>query len=136
LKLTQNKKYSYDILSALSLINLGEWKPDIKKENKKEIIKIESDKADLSLNCYPNPFNPVTTISFNLVKSGYVTLKIYDMIGREVKTLISETKAIGSCIIPFDGSRLASGSYIYRLSVIPDNGGKEIIIQKNMQIIK
>jgi hypothetical protein len=68
---------------------------------------------------YPNPFNPTTTINFQLQKAGSVSLKVYDMLGREVATLVSEYKGPGSYSTIFDASRLSSGTYIYRLSVVP-----------------
>lgn len=64
---------------------------------------------------YPNPFNPVTNIKYNLPKDVLVTIKIYDMLGREIKTLISENKNAGSYIVTFNGSELASGIYFYRI---------------------
>ncbi len=69
---------------------------------------------DLKQN-YPNPFNPVTNIKFDLPKDIFVTIKIYDILGREVKTLINEFKNAGSYIISFNGSELASGVYFYRI---------------------
>jgi hypothetical protein len=64
---------------------------------------------------YPNPFNPVTNIQFDLPKEGLVTLKVYDVLGREVKNLVNEFKQTGSYIVSFDGSELSSGIYFYLL---------------------
>lgn len=64
---------------------------------------------------YPNPFNPVTNIQFDLPKEGLVTLKVYDVLGREVKNIVNEFKPAGSYIVSFDGSELSSGIYFYRL---------------------
>ncbi len=66
---------------------------------------------------YPNPFNPSTKIGYRVQGSGYgvVTLKVYDIIGREVATLVNEKKAPGMYEVTFDGSGLASGVYFYRL---------------------
>ncbi|MCX7875098.1 MAG: YCF48-related protein [Melioribacteraceae bacterium] len=65
---------------------------------------------------YPNPFNPTTTISFTLQEDGLTTLKIYDLLGREVKTLVNEELKAGQIHrINFDGSGLASGVYFYKL---------------------
>ncbi len=66
---------------------------------------------------YPNPFNPVTKIDFSIPKSGFVTLKIYDALGREVKTLVSENKTTGNYTVDFNGSSFSSGAYFYRLEV-------------------
>ncbi len=65
---------------------------------------------------YPNPFNPVTIISYQLPESGFVTLKIYDILGNEVEILINEEKPAGSYDITFDASNLPSGIYYYKLT--------------------
>ena len=64
---------------------------------------------------YPNPFNPTTTIRFEVPSSGFVSLKVYDVLGREVKTLVNEVKRIGRYEVRFDASGLASGVYFYRI---------------------
>lgn len=64
---------------------------------------------------YPNPFNPVTIIKFEIPTSSVVTLKIYDVLGRELKVLINKYKTYGKHEIEFDGSEYASGVYFYRL---------------------
>ncbi|TRZ64446.1 T9SS C-terminal target domain-containing protein, partial [bacterium] len=64
---------------------------------------------------YPNPFNPVTKINYALPKQGFVTLKVFDILGREVKTLVNEMKSAGSYSVEFNGNELASGVYFYRL---------------------
>jgi hypothetical protein len=65
---------------------------------------------------YPNPFNPSTSIEFSLKKSGPVTLKVYDVVGREVATLVNDTHAAGTYRVTFDASKLPSGTYIYSIS--------------------
>ena len=64
---------------------------------------------------YPNPFNPITVIKFDLPKESFVKLKIFDVLGREVKTLVNEVKLSGSYTIDFNASDLSSGVYFYRL---------------------
>lgn len=64
---------------------------------------------------FPNPFNPSTVIGYQLSGAGNVTLKVYDLLGREVATLVNERKAAGAYSVRFDGSGLASGIYFYRL---------------------
>ncbi|MEO8664468.1 MAG: T9SS type A sorting domain-containing protein [Ignavibacteria bacterium] len=66
-------------------------------------------------NNIPNPFNPVTKINFEIADGGNVKLTIYDITGREIKTLINEFKSAGSYDLNFDGSNLASGIYFYTL---------------------
>lgn len=67
---------------------------------------------------YPNPFNPTTTIAYDLPSSGHLTLKLYNILGSEVATLLDKDQAKGSCTINFDAShyRLSSGIYILKLS--------------------
>lgn len=69
---------------------------------------------ELSQN-YPNPFNPATQINFSIPKQSVVTLKIYDVLGKEVATLINESKAAGFYTVDFNASSLSSGAYFYRL---------------------
>jgi hypothetical protein len=64
---------------------------------------------------YPNPFNPVTNIKYDLPKDVFVSVKIYDLLGREIKTLVNEYKQAGYHKVEFDGSSFASGVYFYRI---------------------
>jgi len=64
---------------------------------------------------YPNPFNPTTQITFSIAKSGMTTLIVYDLLGREVATLVNGERTAGRYSVPFDASRLSSGTYIYEL---------------------
>jgi hypothetical protein len=64
---------------------------------------------------YPNPFNPVTEINYQLPKSGMVTLKIYDILGKETATLVNEVKDAGQYRVTFDASKYSSGIYFYTL---------------------
>ena len=66
---------------------------------------------------YPNPFNPSTTISYSINESAFVSMKVYDMTGREVSTLVSENKTMGQHKVNFDASELSTGLYIYTLRV-------------------
>ena len=64
---------------------------------------------------YPNPFNPVTKIKYDIPKKGFVSLKIYDVLGKMVKELVNEIKSQGYYVVDFDASGLSSGIYFYRL---------------------
>jgi photosystem II stability/assembly factor-like uncharacterized protein len=64
---------------------------------------------------YPNPFNLSTTINYSLPKTGHVALKVYDVLGKEVATLVNEKESSGNYYIQFNANKLASGIYFYRL---------------------
>ena len=64
---------------------------------------------------YPNPFNPSTTIKYEIPEISFVNLKVYDVLGSEVVTLINEEQTVGSYEVEFDASNLPSGIYFYRL---------------------
>jgi hypothetical protein len=82
----------------------------------KEIQELIPSNFYLSQN-YPNPFNPETIINFHLSDAGFVTLKIFDILGREISTLINEKRNPGNYSIPFNAKNLSSGVYFYRLDV-------------------
>jgi hypothetical protein len=71
----------------------------------------------ISIKNYPNPFNPTTNLEYGISELGYVSLKVYDMMGREVVTLVNEKKNAGIHSVIFDGSSLSSGIYYYTLTV-------------------
>ncbi len=64
---------------------------------------------------YPNPFNPTTTLRFDLPEAGYVSLKVFDLLGNEVMTLVEEDKTAGAHRVELDGAKLQSGVYLSRL---------------------
>lgn len=98
-----------------------------------EVIIGVPNKFELSQN-YPNPFNPSTKINFNLPVDGKVSLKLFDISGREVMTLLNETKSAGYYTVNFNGANLSSGIYFYRISV--DGNGSSFISTKKMTLIK
>lgn len=79
---------------------------------------------------YPNPFNPTTTIRFDLLKAGQYKLAIYDLLGREIKTLVNNYLPTGVVAIDFDGSDLSSGTYIYRLIGESNNQAFKMVLVK------
>ncbi|TSA16040.1 T9SS C-terminal target domain-containing protein, partial [bacterium] len=92
------------------------------------VEKVSSVPAEFALEQnYPNPFNPSTAISYQLpALSGvegsvvsHVTLKVFDALGREVATLVEAQQSAGRYRVTFDASNLTSGTYFYRLSVVP-----------------
>ena len=79
---------------------------------------------------YPNPFNPVTTIKFEIPKAQHIELKVYDVLGREVKVLYNDFAPAGVLAIDFNADNLASGMYIYRLKT------DDISVSKKMMLLK
>ncbi len=79
---------------------------------------------------YPNPFNPSTTISFSIEKAGPVTLKIYNILGQEVVSLVNEELRAGSYTYKFEGSRLSSGVYFYSLNAGTFHQVKKMMLLK------
>jgi len=79
---------------------------------------------------YPNPFNPITVIKFSISKSNRVTLKIYDILGREIKTLLNEEKTAGNYEIEFNATNLNSGLYFYRIFCDGYSDTKKMLLVK------
>jgi hypothetical protein len=100
-------------------------------------IKIEvspPEKFELFQN-YPNPFNPTTTIAYQLTRDSKVSLKVYNLLGQQVATLVDEQKQAGYHQEVFDATRFASGMYIYRI-VYTNEAGKQSSDKKTMMVIK
>ncbi len=92
------------------------------------------DKFELFQN-YPNPFNPTTTICYQLTNDSKVNLKVYNVIGQEVATLVDEQKQAGYHQEVFEATRYASGMYIYRI-VYTNASGKQASDRKTMVLVK
>ncbi len=79
---------------------------------------------------YPNPFNPSTTIKYQIPSNSMVTIKIYNVLGQEVKTLVNQMKNPGNYEVQFNANNLASGTYIYRLQAGPLVQVKKMLLLK------
>jgi len=79
---------------------------------------------------YPNPFNPSTRISYNVGEPGLVQLKVFNILGVEVATLVNEQKYSGNYTVDFDASKFSSGVYFYSLSVNNFNQTRKMILEK------
>ena len=79
---------------------------------------------------YPNPFNPTTKIKFDIAKSGFVTLKVYDASGKEVENLVSQNLTTGSYEYEFNGSNLTSGIYFYTLKTNNFSDTRKMVLVK------
>ncbi len=86
-------------------------------------------KFDLAQN-YPNPFNPTTTIDYSVPQTGAVSLKVYNLLGQEIATLFSGVQQAGNHAAVFDGSRLASGVYFYKLQAGSNTMTKKLVLLK------
>jgi hypothetical protein len=90
-------------------------------------------KFNLSQN-YPNPFNPATKIDFDLPFDSKVNIVLYDMTGREVRTLVNESRTAGYHTVQFNASGLSSGTYFYRIMTKSNSG--DYVITKKMVLVK
>ncbi len=90
-------------------------------------------KFELSQN-YPNPFNPSTKIDFSLPLDSRVNIILYDITGREVKTLVNDSRKAGYYTVQMDGSMLSSGTYFYR--IITKSAGQDFVMTKKMMLVK
>ena len=79
---------------------------------------------------YPNPFNPGTKIRYTLPQNGFVTLKIYNVLGKEVGVLLNEVQTEGEHLVEFNGSTLSSGIYFYKLEAAGLSQVKKMILMK------
>jgi enterochelin esterase-like enzyme len=79
---------------------------------------------------YPNPFNPVTRIKYTIPKTGLVSIKVFDMIGREISTLVNEEKQVGNYEVEFNGINLANGVYVYKMQAGSFIDAKKFILIK------
>lgn len=84
---------------------------------------------------YPNPFNPTTTISYQLPTDSRVHLKVFDLLGREVATVVDETEAPGYYQKTFDATRFSSGMYVYQI-IATDKQGNRQVARKAMVLVK
>jgi len=79
---------------------------------------------------YPNPFNPSTTISYQVAQTGFVTIKVFNILGKEVRSLVNEIQSAGSYRIKFDAKNLSSGIYLYQLNVGSFSETKKFTLMK------
>ena len=85
---------------------------------------------------YPNPFNPITTIEFSLVSEGLVNIYLYDIAGRKVKDIHSQTMGSGYHSIKLDASGLTSGMYLYSLNMIGKNNNLMFSSTRKLVLLK
>ena len=97
---------------------------------------ISVDKPDELLNGYsleqnyPNPFNPSTKIKYTIKESGFVTIHLFDIFGREVRKLVNTFQPIGNYEITFDAKDLTSGVYYYKININEFTATKKMLLMK------
>jgi hypothetical protein len=79
---------------------------------------------------YPNPFNPSTKIKYSVPQSEIVQIKVYDILGKEIATLVNEEKPMGNYKIDFDGNNLSTGVYFYSMQAGSFTDTKKLILIK------
>jgi hypothetical protein len=97
-------------------------------------ISTVADKFSLSQN-YPNPFNPVTNIKFSVPSNGYAKLSVYNALGQQVQSLVNNNLSTGEYSVQFDGTKLNSGMYFYKLE-LNSNDGKYFSDVKKLMLVK
>ncbi|MBE2279365.1 MAG: family 10 glycosylhydrolase [Ignavibacteriaceae bacterium] len=116
--LDYNRLYSWRV-RAINPLGSGEWSVSNRFRTQLSPTGIDDD-SDIPqefglFQNYPNPFNPVTSIKFSLIESGYTTLKVYDVLGREIAVLFDDYMNAGIYSATFDATELSSGTYLYEL---------------------
>lgn len=115
----------YTLNQSINGVYIYDGKPTGVKEDKTQLITTFSLRQN-----YPNPFNPTTMISYQIAVSGRVALKVYDILGREVATLVDGYEPAGAHAAEFNGSNLSSGIYFYRLTSDRFTDVKKMVLQK------
>jgi mannan endo-1,4-beta-mannosidase len=122
---TQALSLLYKSIKVITLDEMPGW----------EAVEVEGERAGLPREFglaqnYPNPFNPITNITYRITERGSVTLKVYDILGREVSELVNEEKDAGEYEVSFDASSLSSGVYCYKLQSNDKVSVKKMVLQK------
>jgi hypothetical protein len=123
------KRLDYSTDGVIDLI-VDEERPAAGNEGQIDFKDLTTPKTyDLSQN-YPNPFNPSTTIEYSIPNDAVVSLKIFDVLGKEVATLVNEQKATGTYIVNWNASNFSSGLYFYRLNAGEFSQTKKMFLVK------
>ena len=126
---------SSNLNSITKLRETADYVQQIYEENFQSVVSIKNISNEIPVKYelhqnYPNPFNPVTHLEFGISKSGFITLKVYDMLGKEVITLVNENKSAGKYVVEFDGSNLPSGIYFYKFTAGEFSETKSMVLLK------
>jgi len=115
--------------STFSSTVIFKCEQDLNKKNQNLFVSNKPNENKLVSN-YPNPFNPTTTINYQLKESGFVTLKVFDVLGKKVAELVNENKSAGFYNVNFDAGNLPSGLYFYRMTVNDYVETKKMLLTK------
>ena len=126
---------SDNINSITKLRETADFVQQIYDENFQSVVSIKNISTEVPVNYelyqnYPNPFNPVTHLKFGISKLGFISLKVYDMLGKEVKILVNEDMSAGRYVVEFDGSNLPSGIYFYKFTADEFSETKSMVLLK------
>lgn len=131
--------YHFNNFFVTSAGYISDWNFTVKNQSPQSIFScltdIENEDQSGALNHslyqnYPNPFNPTTKINFSLPQRDFVTLKVFDLLGNEIATLVNEEKEAGYHEVAFDGSKLPSGIYIYTIITDGFSASKKLMLIK------
>jgi hypothetical protein len=122
----QTGKYSYRLKQI-------DYNGNYEYHNLTNLVDIGTPSKFNLLQNYPNPFNPVTQINFEIPVDAMVNITVFDMSGREVKTLVNEMRTAGFYTVQFNASGISSGLYFYRITT---NGNEKFTMTKKLMVIK
>ena len=117
-------------VSGIALISEIQNKDNVTQRDNESTFSTNEKESYFDAKNYPNPFNPNTTISFTLKENSHVKLTVYDRLGREVKTLVDESRNAGTYTTEFNGSGLPSGIYFYRIKTDSKTEVRKMIFAK------
>ncbi|MDZ7766501.1 MAG: S8 family serine peptidase [Melioribacteraceae bacterium] len=129
----QNTSVSDGLTGAVPNNEFGHGRVDAHAALQQLITSVENEEIPLEYNLsqnYPNPFNPSTIIEYSVPQNEYVSIKVYDLLGRDVATLVNETKSAGTYKVNFDGRNLSSGIYFYKINAGSFNTVRKMMLLK------
>jgi streptogramin lyase len=124
----KNIPNGYELWLSCASRGIAVLKVETSVTNQEEIKTLPTD--FLLYQNYPNPFNPSTTIQFSIPVTAFTTLKVYDILGNEVATLVNEEKPVGTYRVEFNAKQLSSGVYIYRMQAGKFTASKKFTLMK------
>lgn len=132
---SSNDIFINSIFANNDFVYCGTWGDGLWKVPLDVITEVKGDEPEIRFDFnlaqnYPNPFNPITSIGYTIPSSEFVTLKIYDILGNEVTTLVNEVKAPGIYKVQFNAGNLSSGMYIYKVQAGNFHQEKKMVLLK------